>query len=341
MRSGNWFGLVILIGSVALADVAESPLQKAQIGDLRLVSGEVLLDCEVGYRTAGKLNADRSNVIVFPSWYGGSAADLLNFGIVGPGGIADTDRYYVILVDALGNGISSSPSTSARQPGKAFPAIAIDDMVNAAHTLLTRQLGFEHVHAVMGISMGGMQTLQWIAQYPGFMDKAVAIDGSPKLTSYDLLLWHTHVDTIELLQQAGVDESRIMRLNAQLSQLNLWTPEYFVANVPPDELHGFIARNTTGAEQKHPDDVLAQLQAMIAHDVYADFNDAERGYEDRIQAEVMIAGGPSDHMVNAAPAKALAATLGARYAEILSDCGHIGTACEMQRVAAMVSEFLE
>lgn len=338
MAARIWLVLFCLLSLPALAD---SPQQFAAIGDLQLVSGQTLHDVRLGYRTAGTLNADRSNVIVFPTWFTGSSGDLLQNDKIGPGKLADTDRYYVIAVDALGNGISTSPSNSERQPGANFPPIQIDDMVNAAHALVTRHLGIGHVHAVMGISMGGMQTFQWLGQYPDFMDKAVPLDGTPQQTAYDLLVWQAHEQAIELLQAKGASTAEIMGLLDSLGLLTLWTPDWFVANVPPERLAAFRAENASGEEPMHPYDYLAQLRAMIAHDAYADFATAEGGYPGRIAAGVLVVGVPGDHLVNPAPGKALAQAIGARYAEIQSNCGHIGTSCEAWKVQAMVNAFLQ
>jgi homoserine O-acetyltransferase len=336
MRSQLWIILLFLTSPCALAD---SPQQMAAIGELQLVSGETLRDVQLGYRTAGTLNADKSNVIVFPTWFTGSSEDLLQNDKIGPGKLADTDRYYVIAIDALGNGISTSPSNSERQPGASFPAIQIDDMVNAAHTLVTRQLGIAHVHAVMGISMGGMQTFQWLGQYPDFMDKAVPLDGTPKQTSYDLLVWQAHEQAIELLQAKGAGTAEIMGLIDSLGLLTLWTPDWFVAKVPPEQLAAFRAESASGQEPMDPNDYLTQLRAMLAHDAYADF--PEPSYPERIRAEVLVVGVPGDHLVNPAPGKALAEALSARYAEIHSNCGHIGTSCEAWKVEAIVNAFLQ
>ncbi|MDX1555658.1 MAG: alpha/beta fold hydrolase [Xanthomonadales bacterium] len=335
--------LLVLIAfvSTALADAGTPQQQFADIGDVKLVSGDTLHDVRMAYVTAGTLNETRSNVIVFPSWFTGTARQLFDLGKIGPGKLADTNRYYVIAVDSLGNGVSTSPSNAAEQGGTGFPAIAIDDMVTATHALLSQELGFERVHAVMGISMGGMQTFQWIAQYPGFMQKAVAIDGSPRLATYDLAVWQVHVDAIELLGAAGVSGEETMRFLGSLGLLALWTPDYFVENVPRENWPEFRAGFRESMVQMHPSDVRSQLEAMIAHDVYADFTGAGNDYIDRVQAELLVVGVEGDHMVNPVPARRLADELGAQYAGIESNCGHLGTSCEEAIVTAIVNEFLE
>ena len=89
-------------------------------------------------------------------------------------GLVDTleaSQYCVIVVDLFGNGISSSPSNSPSQAGYAFPRFSVADAVRAQHTLLTEHLGIPHVKAVMGLSMGAIQALQWAVDYPDYMDK--------------------------------------------------------------------------------------------------------------------------------------------------------------------------
>jgi len=83
-------------------------------GDFKLESGEVIRDCRVGYRTFGKLNAAKSNAIIFPTGASGTTDQLKSQ--IGPGKPVDSEKFFVIAVDAFGNGVSSSPSNSKPQP---------------------------------------------------------------------------------------------------------------------------------------------------------------------------------------------------------------------------------
>ena len=88
----------------------DGQLQFASLGDFKLTSGDVIRDCRVGYRTYGHLNAEKSNAILFPTWASGTSEQLKDQ--TAPGKLADSSKYFVVLVDALANGVSSSPSNS-------------------------------------------------------------------------------------------------------------------------------------------------------------------------------------------------------------------------------------
>src|SRR5580658_11179410 len=79
----------------------EGTQQFADFGDFKLQSGAVIHDFQLGYRTLGALNAEKSNAILWLTWLGGQSQGLLQFAR--PGSVADTTKYFVVLVDAIGD----------------------------------------------------------------------------------------------------------------------------------------------------------------------------------------------------------------------------------------------
>jgi homoserine O-acetyltransferase/O-succinyltransferase len=166
--------LVGLMGGPAYAHGPnQPPHQLYRIGDFALESGEIIKDFSISYVTHGTLNANKSNAILMVTAISGNH-HRLDF-LIGPGKALDTNKYFVICTDAIANGLTTSPSNSMAQPRMKFPKFLIRDMVASQHKLLTEHLGINHVVAVIGPSMGGMQTLQWGVSHPEFMDSLVAI----------------------------------------------------------------------------------------------------------------------------------------------------------------------
>ena len=140
------------------------------IPEFTFESGEKLAGMKVGYATQGKLNDAKSNAILVT--HGASGIRTGNAPLIGPGKAYDTDKYFVITVDAIGGGNSSQPKDGL---GPKFPKYTIRDMVRAQHDLLTKGLGLARVIAVGGPSMGAQQGLEWGIHYPDFMDGLLLI----------------------------------------------------------------------------------------------------------------------------------------------------------------------
>lgn len=311
----------------ALAAAAEGDLETASLGDFRLASGETIRDCRLGFRRLGKLNEAKSNAVLWPTWFGGQSANLAQY--VGAGKLIDPARFHVILVDALGNGVSSSPSNGQ----KPFPRFTIRDMVNSQHALLTRHLGIGHLHAVVGVSMGGMQTFEWITAHPGFMDRAVPIVGSPKLAAPDLLLWGSQLGVIELAESSGADLRAAMRVVMGIHQFALQTPEYRAAQTAPAEFTKYKESFEAGAgERASAADWASQLRAMMSTDA---------GPTETVKAKVLVVVATQDHMVNPGPAIAFAEKIYAPLVRLEGNCGHLATGCETGKFTAAVRGFLE
>jgi homoserine O-acetyltransferase len=172
--------------------------QFAELGQCRLKSGNVIEHCRIGYRTFGSLNTAQDNAVVMATWLYGVSGDLVTFFGDHPSKqrLVDTSRFFGVALDALGNGVSSSPSNSNAQPGTDFPQFTTGDMVEAEYRVVTEVLHLRHLHAVVGLSMGGEQTYMWASLHPEFFDLAVPIVATPRLTTYDLLTKQVMLRTI-------------------------------------------------------------------------------------------------------------------------------------------------
>ena len=151
----------------------QPPHQLFGEGDLRLESGEVIKDFLISYVTHGKLNDKKSNAILMVTALGGNH-HRIDF-MIGPGKALDPDKYFIICTDAIGNGLTTSPSNSKAQARMSFPKFTIRDMVESQYRLLKEKFGIDHVVAVVGPSMGGMQALQWGVSHSDYMDALVAM----------------------------------------------------------------------------------------------------------------------------------------------------------------------
>jgi homoserine O-acetyltransferase len=311
---------------------ADGAQQIAALGDLKLRSGTVIHDFRLGYRTFGQLNAAKSNAILWPSWLGGTTQDLVQF--VGPDKVVDNTKYFVVLVDAIGDGISSSPSNSSTQARLAFPEFTIRDMVESEHRLATEVLHLTHLHAVMGISMGGMQTFEWVMAYPDFMDVGVPMAGSPQSTSYDKLLWTTQMDALRLDPEwKGGQGTHPMTggfaLYGEIGTMNVTSPAYRVAHTNPQDFEKFIegARKELAGNAATACDAIRQREAINALDIPAEFGETMEQAAKSVHAKLLVVISPADHMVNPTPAAAFAGMMGAAVLTLDSPCGHLSLGC--------------
>ncbi len=138
MNSKKKISLSVLIYITVIHNslAAYAPLHLEKIGDLKLENGKIIRDCIIGYRTYGHLDEKRNNILILPTPFLTQSDFYESF--IGSAGWVDTTKYYVISIDALGNGNSSSPSTSSSQNGENFPEFNIADMVNSQIKLLRK-----------------------------------------------------------------------------------------------------------------------------------------------------------------------------------------------------------
>jgi len=320
---------------------AEGELQFIKPGNYRLENGRVIRNCRLAYRTFGVLNAEKSNVVLFPTWLAGTTKDLVDLGLIGPGKLADSSRYFIVAVDVFGGGVSSSPSNSNLQPNQAFPQFSIKDMVDAQYLLLTRYLHLTRIYGVIGISMGAMMAYQWMVTYPDFINKVVAIVGSPQLTSYDLLLWQTELNAINACSGKKTKSNTCMKILSGVHNLHSRTPKHIAANIPPESFPHFLAETEKNIMKFNAYNWAWQLKAIMGHDIYHSFGGKIEPAAKTIKAKTLIVWAGNDLTVDSEPAQILAGHLNADTLELPGDCGHLSFLCASEILHDKVNKFME
>ena len=289
--------LLIIVGSLVSsrpAPASAQELRTADLGECPLESGETLAPCTLGYRTLGSLNEARDNAILVPTWFTGTSEEAAGVAAT----YVDTTAFYVVAVDALGNGVSTSPSNSPTQGRESFPRISIGDMVASQYRLVTEELGLDGLYAVTGASMGGMQTFEWAVAHPEFVRKAVPLIGSPRLGPYDIALWETQLRVLDLYETCRCAE-------AAATLAGLWilagsSPADVDARIDPAEVEASLetgARSTLERPDGWTHDTTSQLHAMIGHDISRHFGGDMSAAADAIEAELLSVVVFTDHVV--------------------------------------------
>ncbi len=155
-----------------------------EMESVALQGGAVLRKARLAYKTYGTLNDAGDNAVVLPTFYTGS--HYRNEGFFGPGRAIDPARHFVVSINLMGNGLSSSPSnTPPPHDGPRFPEVTLWDNIACQYRLLTERLGVKRVALVTGWSMAGCQSYQWAAQYPDFVDASLPFCASAKTSPHN------------------------------------------------------------------------------------------------------------------------------------------------------------
>src|SRR5829696_9173526 len=113
-----------------------------ELGDVQLQLGATLRDAKLAYKTYGTFDQAKNNVIVYPTWYSGQHYD--NEWLIGDGMALDPAKYFIIVPNMLGNGLSSSPSNTPPPYDRSrFPKVTVYDNVSVQHRLVTEKFGIE------------------------------------------------------------------------------------------------------------------------------------------------------------------------------------------------------
>lgn len=150
-----------------------------EAGDVTLQSGAMFPSLKLAYKTYGALSPARDNVILYPTSFSAQHTDVE--WLIEPDSVLDPTRYFIIIPNLLGNGLSSSPSNTAAP----FPGVTYHDAIAVQHRLLTERFGIARLALVYGWSMGGMQAYHWAALHPDMVARAAVVCGSARCAPYN------------------------------------------------------------------------------------------------------------------------------------------------------------
>ncbi|MBM4257035.1 MAG: alpha/beta fold hydrolase [Deltaproteobacteria bacterium] len=156
------------------------------LGKVVLQCGLTLPKAQLAYKTYGALNAARDNAIVMPTFYGAQHAE--NETLIAALPTLDLKKYFIVVPNMFGNGLSSSPSNTPPPFDRAtFPNVTVYDNVVCQHRLVTEHLSITRLKLVVGFSMGAQQTFQWAALYPDMVQAIAPICGSARTSPHNQL----------------------------------------------------------------------------------------------------------------------------------------------------------
>lgn len=182
---------------------AEAAASLVAVGEFPLECGRVLPEVQVAVRTWGRLDGAGSNgVLVCHALTGSADVEAWWPGLLGPGRALDPERDFVVCGNVLGSCYGTTGPTSPR-PGRTgvwgpdFPPITIRDMVRLQARVLD-SLGVRRLRLVVGGSLGGMQALEWVAEFGDRVDGAVALAAPARQSAWAIALGHAQRAAIRL-----------------------------------------------------------------------------------------------------------------------------------------------
>ncbi len=311
------------------------PFHMHDLGDFTLTSGDVLKGAQIAYATQGKLNASKDNAVLVTTWYTGTSK-IMEQIYVGAGHALDPAKYFIVLANQLGSGLSTSPSNSAMQGGAAFPEVSMGDDVNAQHRLVTELFGLDHLALVFGGSMGAGQALEWACRYPGFAKRVAALAGVGTTRPHAVVIGRIVQDILTSAAgfnggaYAPADMAVPLRQHALYWTNLAWCPDFLdrkgwealdFANLDAF-LNDFM---TVYFAPMDPNNLLAQVGKWQRADVGGNAEGDAKAAYDRVTAKVLLMPIESDLIFPVATCREEAALIpGAQVTVIAGKAGHLG-----------------
>ncbi len=321
-----------------------------------LESGKQLPELQLYYTTYGKLNKDQNNVIwVCHAFSGNSDFTQWWSGLFGEGKLYDPNKHFVVCVNMIGGCYGSTGPLSVNPETGApyyhdFPLITNSDMVRT-YDLVREHLGIQHIHTVVGCSMGGQHAIEWAVQKPELFDHLIAIGANAIHSPWAIAFNETQRMAIaadqtwkESHDQAGIEGMKAARAVGLLSYRNYvcYTNKQMDTE---DKIDGFKA----AGYQKYQGEKMAQRfnafsywfisKAMDTQNVGRNRGGVEKALK-RIKAKSLFLGIDNDILFPIDEQRYLADQVeGALFREIDSVYGHDGFLLEFEKLTETIGAF--
>jgi len=308
--------------AVCVTAAARAEPQIFNIYDFEFEDGSIMPELRVAYETQGTLNASRDNAILLVHDTSGNRHSFDT--MIGPGRPFDTDKNFVITVDAIGGGDLSSPKDGL---GQDFPRYTIRDMMAAQYALVTRGIELAILRAVGGSSMGSFVALEWGIHHPEMVRSLILLVPAPKAEpnfqlTVDLL---NSVIALDPEWQGGrYTRNPVEGLRLAGMVYYPWTVSaVYLHRLPAQQLPKEVEESARAFGNWDANSLVFRYAASRAHDVSTPFGGDMSAALAQITAPTLILPSASDRLLGLEGAQRIRDGIKqASYAEILSDLGH-------------------
>ena len=326
---------------------------------IHLEGGGSLSGIDIAYHTYGELDEQRANVIwVCHALTANSDVDAWWPGMVGPGKLFDTDRYFIVCANILGSCYGSTGPLSAR-PGDGrpyfsdFPPVSVRDMVKA-HQLLRDYLKIKRIFMITGGSLGGQQALEWAVSEPDLFDYLIPVATNAIASPWGIAFNESQRLALQADCTFGRNEEGAgnagMKAARSIALLSYRTGNaYNMTQEDEDEnlLDGFRA---ISYQQYQGDKLVKRFnaysyfilsRALDSHNLGRNRGGVEKTLKS-IRARTLAIGINTDHLFPVEEQKRIARGVpNGKYSEIESFYGHDGFLLEVEKITEAVRAFIK
>jgi homoserine O-acetyltransferase len=325
----------------------------------KLENGGELPLLRVEYNCWGELSENRDNVIwVCHAFTANADAKEWWPGMIGPGLLMDTEKYFVICANIIGSCYGTSgPLDENPETGKPwfrdFPMITVRDLVNA-HEILRTHLGIKSVFLAIGGSIGAFQCLEWAIMHPDKIRNLAVIAGNAFASSWNIALNETQrmaitADSTFLLDRPdgghqGLKTARAIALISYRTSeaLNRMQKESDLNKVGNFKASSYLQhQGNKFIKRFNSYSYIIMTNLFDSHNVGRGRGSIENALQS-VTAKTIVIAMDSDRLFPREEQQFIAERIpGAKYAEIPTSYGHDGFLIEVEPITNCIRDFLD